>query len=822
MRAQIILMLLMLAGVIYFTGYSFAATGNKKLKCRKALNLAVYADLIFLGVVWLLEMTGVLKADNITGLMKYAFPYTIVVYALIKVREIFPLYMKNSVLETAMKYSRFIVRILSVLVAAELFIFNFNSYHLLFGNYPQKTLDLTQAIPVTKASANAGRVFLRYPKGTEPDMVYDDKAVFEIENIDVPVGTIDFDIEQFSQTVETHIEVDVADDSHSATYRTECSGVYVDRFDEKSSIMVCNYSGNVHKLRFWVTLDEGDRVTVDSIKVNTPVPLVFSLKRVMFLFAVCMFIYYFLNSKVLKEEYDQSRHYCRTAAMIITAVMLWICTSVISNTAMSSDLSESFKCKEGNQLTQELVDAFEHGQFSLLKEPSPDLMALENPYDYSQRGDEGIDLVEYEWDHLLYNGKYYSYYGIAPVILFFMPYHLFTGYYFPTNYAVLIFSAVGLCALCALYLTFISKWFKKLPAGIVLAGLVIIEYASGIFTCDLRPQFYEASVACGFMFTTLGAMMLLKSNVIGKGKISCLKLVFAAVFLALAVLSRPTLALYSIVAMFFIAGGLVKILKSRKAGEDIYKNKYYLLKYACAALIPFMICGGFQMFYNYSRFGSVFDFGIQYSLTINDFTRAQYHTHFVMIGIYNYLFNCPALVPYFPFVKSEFQQLDVNGYYFIDFLHIESVAIGLIYKALPLFAYAFLPVKAYRRSTDPDKKFNTLLVILTCIAAPLVILISIWESGYAIRYLPDFAWQMIIGAYVILFTMYNVKQENGGEITEKQQYQNGLMMKFMLVSVLVCVFICSAQYYQYFDITYKSPNLQIRANIMKRLFEFWR
>lgn len=38
------------------------------------------------------------------------------------------------------------------------------------------------------------------------------------------------------------------------------------------------------------------------------------------------------------------------------------------------------------------------------------------------------------------------------------------------------------------------------------------------------------------------------------------------------------------------------------------------------------------MIYNYARFGSVFDFGIQYSLTINDFTAAQYHTHFVLIG----------------------------------------------------------------------------------------------------------------------------------------------------------------------------------------------
>ena len=58
------------------------------------------------------------------------------------------------------------------------------------------------------------------------------------------------------------------------------------------------------------------------------------------------------------------------------------------------------------------------------------------------------------------------------------------------------------------------------------------------------------------------------------------------------------------------------------------------------------------MIYNYARFGSVFDFGIQYSLTINDFTAAQYHTHFVLIGFFNYLLAVPSFIPVFPFFDS--------------------------------------------------------------------------------------------------------------------------------------------------------------------------
>ena len=59
-------------------------------------------------------------------------------------------------------------------------------------------------------------------------------------------------------------------------------------------------------------------------------------------------------------------------------------------------------------MTQELVDAFEAGQVSLLREAEQPLLELENPYDWSQRLESGVD---YAWDHLLYEGKYYSYYG---------------------------------------------------------------------------------------------------------------------------------------------------------------------------------------------------------------------------------------------------------------------------------------------------------------------------------------------------------------------------------------------------------------------------
>ena len=72
-----------------------------------------------------------------------------------------------------------------------------------------------------------------------------------------------------------------------------------------------------------------------------------------------------------------------------------------------------FKNPDTNQMNKEIVDSFEAGQVSMLETPSDEMLALENPYDLSQRSEAG---VSYPWDHLFYDGKYYSYYGIGTVL----------------------------------------------------------------------------------------------------------------------------------------------------------------------------------------------------------------------------------------------------------------------------------------------------------------------------------------------------------------------------------------------------------------------
>lgn len=75
-----------------------------------------------------------------------------------------------------------------------------------------------------------------------------------------------------------------------------------------------------------------------------------------------------------------------------------------------------------------LADALIHGHTSLDLEVPPALAAMENPYDYEARSKLMSETGDYAmFDYAFYNGKYYCYFGVAPALLLYAPYQLFTG-----------------------------------------------------------------------------------------------------------------------------------------------------------------------------------------------------------------------------------------------------------------------------------------------------------------------------------------------------------------------------------------------------------
>lgn len=664
------------------------------------------------------------------------------------------------------------VAVLFVIVTVvSLCVMNFTPINRLLGGYKEQPLDLSRADGANITYNDDGTITLG-----------EGYAELEFTGIDARVGSIGFDIDFGDSTKGGKVCADFAD-ATSSYYRKNLTRLTIG--NDLDNVMTCNFSGEVSRLRFEISLDDYQSATLKGITLNQSISPMHIAEIVGLWFLVALgltiLIYMIANPIGARKKFSENRVGCaRVAAFITAAAMVFtVCLTVTNVMKGWSNTYYSFTSQEGNQISKELVDAFEHHQVNLLEEPSEDLLKLDNPYEYVKR-DAEVGSGNFLWDHCFYNGKYYSYYGIGPVLALFLPYHLITGYYFPSGWATLMFSLIGILFLTKIYLAVIEKKFRDLPTNTVTAGLITLQLSSGIMFSAARPLFYELAIASGFMCVAIGAYLLMTSNILWDGKISYVRLGFASFFLGYAVLCRPTLAVYCIAALFFFAGGLKKALD----GLEKRQKTRTFFKYAAVALVPLGIIALGQMTYNYLRFDNPLDFGIQYSLTINDFTHAEFHWKYVLINMYAYLFNMPHFTPRkFTYLASSAERFGINGYTFFDDAGKNLVSVGIIYRALPIFAYLFSG-KALKRVEKKKRILPALLIGVTCVLMPLVIIFSSWESGYAVRYNADFSWQMVIGALVVAFTLYkSIKSESTKKLVD-------LIFTF---STVVCVYVNIAQ-----------------------------
>lgn len=677
----------------------------------------------------------------------------------------------------------------AVVLLCEVFVCNFGALRLVMPSSPGQ-----MEMSVSQAAVNGGTI-----NGDTLTVNSGESASIEFKNVGREVATIYVDVSSSDSPSGT---VDIAySDETSAAYRHDAHLNYINN-DENSKYIICSFSGKVNDLCF--NISATDTVTVKSISINKDIPFDFSWVRFIIILIAVLFLVTLAYLISMRKAVEKSLVF-KIATAVVTAGFVFV--AVVLLLVRGDMVYDLFKNPDTNQMNKEIVDSFEAGQVSMLETPSDEMLALENPYDLSQRSEAG---VSYPWDHLFYDGKYYSYYGIGTVLTLFLPYHLITGNYFPSLWATFIYSIAGIIFLSLSYYVFITRLFPKISKGIAISGLVIVQATSFVWYCITIGNFYELAQVSGFAFLTAGMFFLLRSGVVGEGKISRPNICVATVLLSIAVLCRAVLALYCIVSLLFIYAGVRKII--RTSYEHTFRaNKKSIITFLLAALVPFAVIGSVQMIYNYLRFGSILDFGIYYTLTIYDYQHIQFHFPLVLIAIYNYLFTVPKVSTVFPFVTSNYDSLSVNGYYFLAGFS----SAGIIFRSVPVLGYIFSG-KAYKRSANPNKRLAAIIIILGCILVPLIQMAMIWEYGYTPRYAVDFAWQMLFGAFAVWFVIH----EHTLAPVKK------IMYILFAVSAVISVIINFALVYEFvmdYGNTLNGIPLEIKEKMLSfgRLFEFW-
>ena len=494
--------------------------------------------------------------------------------------------------------SKYKVAIISIIVAIllEIFVCNFGFFRtLLVGNtnLPKKYSIDENKVKISNINTRVTSIYFEYNKELSDKITYN----------------LSYQAEGNSDVIELNPKVILRNNKQYINFDThsECKEIEVS------------------------FLTEND-LEIENIVLNHP-NFNFSIFRILILFIISVFILKLKNGSLYEVDYNPNS---RSQNGVFVVNLIIICLFVFLYLIYQLNFETFFVDKNDINKSDSILmqtEALVNGQVELMEEPSKELKEMENPYDNIKRDNNGVN---YLYDVAFYNGNYYNYFGIAPILTSILPFRLITGGYLQTAIFTMLYIFIAILALYSLYKKLVKKYIKKISLLNFYLGFYAILFGSNIFTL-LRGMKYDIVVSSGiaFLLISLNLAMSIYDN-----KHKYLKLVLLGISTALIVLSKPTLIVYYLMIAFL----LFLTMKDKEIKEKI-KDCFLIV-------VPLGIFAIFQMIFNYLRFDNIFEFGAKYQLTG---FNMQYCMGFtfgkVFTGIMEYLFKMPVIRPLtFPFI----------------------------------------------------------------------------------------------------------------------------------------------------------------------------
>jgi hypothetical protein len=417
---------------------------------------------------------------------------------------------------------------------------------------------------------------------------------------------------------------------------------------------------------------------------------------------------------------------------------------------------------------------------------------MENPYDTTARSQQSIMSGDkYRWDVAFFNGHYYVYFGIVPLLLMYLPFRIITNSPFPSAVGIMIFAFIFCIGVFMLLDLICKKKFKNVSVGTYLLSCLTFVNCCGAMFLVKRPDFYSVPIMTSMAFVIWGIYCWLKAFDFDKHK----NLLFAlgSLFMALSVGCRPQSVLICALALPLFLG-------------YFFKDKYVISKKGVlnlvALAVPVVVVASGIMYYNYIRFGSPFDFGSSYNLTTNDVTNRGIVFGRTGLGLFTYLFQPPRFTAVFPFIKAVDIQTNYIG------KTIAEYCFGGMITSLPFLWTLFLLPKV----KDTLKRKNLLAFTITLIAIGLALVIVDTQAGGLLqRYYSDFGYIFFLAASIITFSYCEEKaMENNANSTNK------------LTKILsfLSIFYSFALAFSVADVTIESQNPTLFGTLAN-LVQFW-
>lgn len=569
----------------------------------------------------------------------------------------------------------------------------------------------------------------------EPGKVHFSKeeAIIEITNINAVVHNLYLNIQPEKKSIsQLTIRISAADDGNELYY--QLPEVVISTGHPAGNYVKLNLSGKAKKLKIEIEDLKGETVWIKQTGLNVQKPFDITVSHIAGLFVLWMLVWGMYHMRHLfknKCNLKDKKQYVICVAVVGMELAVILFSSFDTAKYVNPPWVHHYQYEK-------LAQSLAKGHFYLDMEPSKELLAMDNPYDKNLRKELK---VPHEWDTAYYQGKYYVYFGIMPVLVFYLPFYLITGHGFPTIAGTVICEAFLILGILFLLLALVKKFFGKTAFGVFLLLDILVFCGSGIMIIAAYPTFYALPIIMGLCFVVWGWYFLLSG--LGKDRIHMKRILAGCICLALTAGCRPQM----LAACF---PGLCILIPYFKKTWKLDKRS--CMKHAGICLIPFFLVGFGLMYYNFARFGSPFDFGANYNLTTNDMTNRGFHPDRFPLGIYMFMFQPVNFQAQFPFI----QKTDVVTAY-------QGITIfeGMYGGILMLHPFLWMNLLLPKVRKGLKRKGLLLFAGVSLVAGIVIMCADVQMAGILMRYMCDFGIFLSIPAVLVILEAVN-------EIREKQ------------------------------------------------------
>ncbi len=380
----------------------------------------------------------------------------------------------------------------------------------------------------------------------------------------------------------------------------------------------------------------------------------------------------------------------------------------------------------------QMFDAFQKGQLNIDTDYDLSILeALENPYDTAARREATGEKYGVIWDRAYFDGKLYSYFGIAPVIFLYYPAYFLTGHVLSDALAAAIMTAIAAVLMLKLLIELCKRMKNKPPFLLVLVCGLTLPCGALLWTTEVNANFYHLAVLSGICAVCAFFLYVLKADACDDGWKRKANFAIAGVCVAATVASRPNLVIYILIAFPL----LFSIIKNRPYGTKS------LLCDIAAFCVPMFALGGLIMAYNAARFGSPFDFGANYQLTLADTSTYSLSSALALPALYHFYLQPPIFDGKFPFLHPNASRLDSYDVQRVVYI---SNSVGSAYFPITWGVGAVAVLWK-----ENKRKFIAAIIAFLCVSFMAVF--DLCFGGVHLRYSADIMFVLtILGAYLLL------------------------------------------------------------------------